>query len=113
MIKQRSTSEGNDKLSSNLLQLYRLGSLKINISRISTSFIGDDPNIKVTLEKNRELEALKKRLSRQDPAPPSINSSFNGPSTRGLLSSPNTEMGTLQCCICGREDKGKNLHAFA
>ena len=50
-------------------------------------------------------------MSRQDPAAPSLNSSFNGPSTRGLLPSPNTEMGTLQCCICGREDKEKNLHA--
>ena len=50
-------------------------------------------------------------MSRQDPAAPSLNSSFNGPSTRDLLSSPNPEMGTLQCCICGREDKEKNLHA--
>ena len=49
-------------------------------------------------------------MSRQDPAAPSLNSSFNGPSTRGLLSSPNTEMRTLQCCICGSEDKEKNLH---
>ena len=71
-----------------LLEFYRLGSLKINISRISTSFIGDDPNIKKKLEKNsglyhhdcasnyknRELEGLKKRLSRQDPAAPSLNS---------------------------------------
>ena len=72
----RSTSEGIDKLSSNLVEFYRLGSLKINISRISTFFIGDDPNIKETLEtnpglyrhdcalnyKNDELEALKKRF---------------------------------------------------
>ena len=73
-INLRSTSEGIDKLSSNLLEFYRFGSLKINFCRISTSFIGDDPNIKETLEKNsglyhhdcasnyknRELEALKK-----------------------------------------------------
>ena len=102
-VNLHSTSEGIDKLSSNLLELYHLGILLINF-RISTSFIGDGPNIKEMLEtnsglyhhdcalnyKNRELEALKKRLSRQDPAAPSLNSSFNGPSTRGLLSSPNT-----------------------
>ena len=51
-VNLRSTSESIDKLSSNLLEFYRLGSLKINISRISTSFLGDGPNIKETLEKN-------------------------------------------------------------
>ena len=49
-VNLRSILEGTDKLSSNLLEFYPLGNLKINISQISTSFIEDDPNIKVTLE---------------------------------------------------------------
>ena len=59
--------------------------------------------------KERELHALKLRISKQQ-----IQNNETQPSSHSMRSSSgisSLQIGNLQCCICGGEDSNSNLHA--
>ena len=117
----RSTPDRLDKLSD--IIFHKLGGLKFDISRISYVVNDGVPNVKKTLIKNsavyhhacasnykeRELHALKLRISKQQ-----IQNNETQPSSYPMRSSSgisSLQIGNLQCCICGGEDSNSNLHA--
>ena len=119
--KLRSTSEGINKLANNLSEFYKLDGLDINTLRISSDEVNGVPNFNETLHLNkaqyhklcalkynqRELFALKKRLDKTKAQNKELPTSSN----RSRISVKPLNLGSFQCCFCGKEDEDSNLHA--
>ena len=98
----------------NVSQISKLGGLKIDVSRISTTITDGEPNIKDTL-KNHSAVYHPNCTSKYDKRGigslrRKIQNGEDGPSTQEQTAS-DLGVGSTQCCIFSKDDAGFELHA--